>query len=54
MTVVDEKRAKPTFDLDSKLRHSSYIKDGYQYTVEAIVVVDGKKKKKIRKKKLSK
>lgn len=38
---------------ERKERGNSFVRDGYEIVVEAIYVVNGKKKKKIRKKKLS-
>jgi len=38
---------------ERKERGNSIIRDGYEIVVEAIYVVNGKKKKKIRKKKLA-
>lgn len=45
-----------TTDMDivseRKERGNSFVRDGYEIVVEAIYVVNGKKKKKIRKKKV--
>jgi hypothetical protein len=38
---------------ERKERGNSFVRDGYEIVVEAIYVVNGKKKKKIRKKKLA-